>query len=109
MMNGLSASEIKLVERKIVSQDVTGEMIDIKSRQEAKKQMRLKYLEFLKESKNMEEVLKVQNEINGIQEDIEAATIRVKYLSHHDACSTINLTFYQPVMDMSHTISILHF
>lgn len=59
MMNGLSASEIKLVERKIVSQDVTGEMIDIKSRQEAKKQMRLKYLEFLKESKNMEEVLKV--------------------------------------------------
>lgn len=45
----------------------------------------------------MEEVLQVQNEINGIQEEIESATGRVEYLSHQSSYSTINLTFYQPI------------
>jgi len=45
----------------------------------------------------MEETLQVQGEINRIQEEIEAASGRVEYLSHQSAFSTINLTFYQPV------------
>ncbi|MEP7108823.1 MAG: DUF4349 domain-containing protein [Ferruginibacter sp.] len=96
MMNDLPAGDVKILERMITSQDVTGEVIDTRTRMEAKKQVRLKYLDFLKASKNMEEVLKVQNEINSIQEEIEAAAGRVEYLSHQSAFSTINLTFYQP-------------
>jgi hypothetical protein len=45
----------------------------------------------------MEEVLQVQNEINGIQEQIESAAGRVAFLSNQSAMSTINLTFYQPM------------
>jgi hypothetical protein len=93
----LPAKDGKVIERKITTDDVTGEVVDTKSRLEAKKQMRLKYLDFLKQSKNMEEVLQVQNEINAIQEEIEAAAGRVNYLSHQAAFSTINLTFYQPL------------
>ncbi|MEP7142811.1 MAG: DUF4349 domain-containing protein [Ferruginibacter sp.] len=96
MMNELAAGDTKVLERKITSQDVTGEVIDTRSRLEAKKQVRLKYLDFLKGSKNMEDVLKVQGEINGIQEEIEAAAGRVEYLSHQSAFSTINLSVYQP-------------
>jgi hypothetical protein len=87
----------KVLEKKINTEDVTGEVVDTKSRLEAKKQMRLKYLEFLKQSKNMEEVLQVQNEINSIQEQIESAAGRVAFLSNQSAMSTINLTFYQPL------------
>lgn len=97
MLDELTVADGKIYERKISSQDVTGEVIDTKSRLEAKKQVRLKYLDFLKASKNMEEVLQVQHEINAIQEEIEAATGRVNFLSHQSAFSTINLTFYQPV------------
>ena len=97
MMNQLPGGDVKVMERKITSEDVTGEVVDTKSRLEAKKQMRLKYLDFLKQSKNMEEVLQVQNEINGIQEEIESASGRVGYLTHQAAFSTINLTFYQPM------------
>lgn len=97
MMNELAAADTKVIDRIITSEDVTGEIIDIRSRLEAKKQVRLKYLDFLKASKNMEEVLKVQSEINDIQEEIEAAAGRIEYLSHQSAYSTINLTFYQPV------------
>jgi hypothetical protein len=96
MMNKLP-DDGKIVEKKISSEDVTGEVVDTKSRLEAKKQMRLKYLEFLKQSKNMEEVLQVQNEINSIQEQIESAAGRVAFLANQSAMSTINLTFYQPL------------
>lgn len=97
MMNQLPGADVKVLERKITTEDVTGEVVDTRSRLEAKKQMRLKYLEFLKQSKNMEEVLQVQNEINSIQEEIESAAGRMDFLSHQSAYSTINLTFYQPI------------
>lgn len=97
MMNQLPGADIKVLERKINTEDVTGEVVDTKSRLEAKKQMRLKYLEFLKQSKNMEEVLQVQNEINSIQEEIESAAGRIGFLSHQSSYSTINLTFFQPL------------
>jgi hypothetical protein len=103
VMNALPAGDVKVIQRKITSEDVTGEVIDTRSRLEAKKQVRLKYLDFLKASKNMEEVLQVQSEINSIQEEIEAAAGRVEYLSHQSAYSTINLTFYQPAVGFKPT------
>lgn len=97
MMNQLPGGNGNVLEKNISTEDVTGEVVDTKSRLEAKKQMRLKYLEFLKLSKNMEEVLQVQNEINSIQEEIESAAGRVEFLSHQSSYSTINLTFFQPL------------
>lgn len=97
LMNQLPNGAEKIVEKRITTEDVTGEVVDTKSRLQAKAQMRLKYLEFLKHSKNMEDVLKVQSEINNIQEEIESASGRINYLSHQSAYSTINLTFYQPL------------
>jgi len=97
IMAQLPSGAEKIVEKKITTEDVTGEVVDTKSRLHAKEQMRLKYLEFLKQAKNMEDVLKVQEEINEIQEEMESASGRINYLSHQSAYSTINLTFYQPL------------
>lgn len=85
----------KINERKISSQDVTTEFVDTKSRMESKKQVRQRYIDLLKQAKNMEEILSVQAEINGIQEEIESATGRIEYLGHSSTFSTINLTYYQ--------------
>jgi hypothetical protein len=85
----------KLNEKRITSDDVTTEFVDTRSRLEAKKQVRLRYLDLLKQAKNMEEILNVQSEINGIQEEIESASGRIEYLSYSSSFSTINLTFYQ--------------
>lgn len=97
LMNTLSAAEGKVMEKKVTTDDVTGEVVDTKSRLEAKKQLRQKYLEFLKQSKNMDEVLKVQGEVDDIQQQIESVAGRVSFLSHQTAYSTINLSFYQPM------------
>jgi hypothetical protein len=100
LVTSLTEGEQKLIEKKITSDDVTTEVVDTRSRMEAKKQVRLKYLDLLKQARNMEEILNVQKEINSIQEDIEAATGRVEYLSHSASFSTINLTFFQ-ILDAS--------
>ena len=91
----LSANAEKVNERKISSQDVTTEFIDTKSRIEAKKQVRQRYMDLMNQAKNMEEILNVQSEINSIQEEIEAATGRITYLGHSSTFSTITLTYYQ--------------
>jgi Domain of unknown function (DUF4349) len=91
----LTANVEKINERKISSQDVTMEVVDTRSRIEAKKQVRLRYMNLLGEAKKMEDILSVQSEINGIQEEIESATGRIEYLTHSSVFSTINLTYYQ--------------
>jgi len=95
LMNQLPAEGSKVLEKKITTQDVTGEVVDTKARMEAKKQVRQQYIELLKQSKKMSDVLEVQKEINGIQEDIEAGTGRVEYLVHQAAYSSIHLTYFQ--------------
>lgn len=85
----------KINEKKITSDDVTTQFVDTKLRLEAKKQVRLRYLDLLKQAKNMEEILQVQSEIDDIQEEIESAAGRINYLSNASAMSTIHLTFYQ--------------
>lgn len=99
LLTSLTSNVDKLIEKKINSKDVTGEMFDTKSRIEAKKQIRLRYLDFLKQAKNVQEVLSVQSEINGIQEEIESASGRLSFLSHNSVLSTIRITFYQ-VLDV---------
>ena len=94
-INSLSPAKGKILAKSIASEDVTGEVVDTRSRLEAKRQARLRYLDLLKQAKNMEEVLDVQREIDGIQAEIESASGRVNYLSHASAYSTINLTFFQ--------------
>ena len=94
-VNSISSNVKELKEKKITSEDVTTEVIDTRSRLEAKKQVRLRYLDLLKQAKNMEEILSVQSEINGIQEQIESAAGRMEYLQHSSSFSTIHLTFYQ--------------
>lgn len=90
-----STKDENVVSQKVTSQDVTGEVIDTRSRTEAKRQVRLRYLDLLKQAKNMEDILKVQQEINTIQEEIEAGAGRVSYLTHAAAYSTVQLTFYE--------------
>jgi hypothetical protein len=95
LMNSLFGDDVKILEKNVSTEDVTGEVVDTKARIEAKQQARAKYLELLKQAKNMNEILQVQNEINSIQEEIESATGRVNYLIHASAYSTINLRYYQ--------------
>jgi hypothetical protein len=91
----LPSDSDRLVEKKVSSEDVTLEMIDTKSRLETKKQVRERYRDLLKQANNTQDILALQGEIDGIQEQLEAASGRIAFLDHSAAFSTINLKFYQ--------------
>lgn len=91
----LSSDKSKILVKQITSQDVTGEILDVRARMDAKRRVRLRYLDMLQKAKNMEEILQIEREINQMQEQIEAADGRINYLSHAASYSTIELTFFQ--------------
>lgn len=96
LMNDLNSGDGKITERSVHSEDVTAQFVDTKTRLETRKKLRLKYLEFLQQAKNMTEALQVQAEINTIQEEIEAAEGKIQFLSAQAAYSTINLRLVEP-------------
>ncbi len=97
LMHGLSGLEGKLIEKKIEAEDVTNAIVDTKGRIEAKKLIRARYLELLKQAKNMEDILEVQREINSITEDMESAAYNVQNMQAQAAYSTIYFTYMQPL------------
>ena len=100
LLGEMASDSDRLVEKKISSEDVTTQLVDIRSRLETKKEVRERYLELLKQAKSMKDILAVQDVINGVQEEMDAAAGRIAYLGHSAAFSTINLKFYQ-VLDAS--------
>lgn len=95
LINSFNGEGIKVISRRISTEDATGEVVDTKARIDAKKQVRARYMELLKQAKSMKDILQVQEEINAIQEELETADGRVKYLTNQASYSTINLVYYQ--------------
>lgn len=87
-----------LLQKNISSEDVTAEFIDTKSRIAAKEKVKDQYYSFLKQAKNIKEVLEVQAGITELQEQIETATGRINYIKHQSALSTIQLSFFEPLL-----------
>lgn len=95
VMNVISTAAVKTIGKNISAEDVTMQTVDVRSRLEAKKQVRARYTELLKQAKNMEDVLNVQSEINQIQEEIEATSGKLNYLKQSASFSTIHINYHQ--------------
>jgi hypothetical protein len=78
----------------IFSKDVTEEYQDIEIQLENAKKSRQRYLELLKVAKNVEEVLKVQAELNKATETIDTLEGRIRYLKDKTDYSTITIHIY---------------
>lgn len=94
-MQQFSADVLKVTEQKVSTEDVTRQYIDNKTRMDAKKAVLQRYTELLKQAKTMEDILNVQNEINSIQEEMEAAGGEAEYLKHASAFSTITVNYFE--------------
>jgi hypothetical protein len=108
----LSDTKEQVWDKKISSEEVTTDIIDTRLRIEAKKKIRQRYLDLLQQAKSMEDILRIQSEINNVQEQIELGEGRAAYLNHSAAMSTIELTYYQllagngPGRDTSFTVQL---
>lgn len=78
------------------TQDVSEQFYDVQSRLETRKVLREKLNSYLKQASSMQDMLKVERELNSVQSEIESMEGRLKWLSSQVDFSTININIMLP-------------
>lgn len=77
--------------------DVTEEFLDVQARLKTKKELELRFIDLLKEAKNVNEILEVEKQIGQLRSEIESIEGRLKYLQDRVSFSTLTMTFYESI------------
>ncbi len=81
--------------RSVNSEDVTRQYIDLETRLASKRAVVERYRELLKQARNVQEVLAVEENLRKVIEEIESVEGQLRYLSRQVDLSTVNLTIYE--------------
>ena len=81
----------KLLYKEINARDVTEEYLDIETRLGNKKTYLARYRELVKRANTIKEILEVEEQIRALEEEIESAEGRLRYLGNQVSYSTLNL------------------
>jgi hypothetical protein len=85
----------KIDYKRVDIEDVTEQFVDIEARLKSKRQLETKYAELLTKANSMEDILKIQKEMEIIREEIESAEGRLKYLNNQVGYSTLKINYYE--------------
>ena len=91
----LTSVAARVEHKNIEALDVTEEYLDIQTRLKNKREVESRYRAILKQAKTIEEILKVEEHIRAVREEIESKEGRLKYLNDRIAYSTVNLSIYK--------------
>lgn len=75
--------------------DVTSRYIDLEARLKSKKALEERYLKLLEKANKVEDMLKIEEEIEQVRSDIESMQAQLKHLSKNVAFSKLEITFYE--------------
>ncbi|MBK0402553.1 DUF4349 domain-containing protein [Adhaeribacter sp. BT258] len=95
LVNKLTEKSIYLDYKNLSSEDVTTEFVDISARLKTKQAVEQRYLELLKQAKNVKEIIEVENQLRQIREEIESTQARINYINRQVSYSTIHLQIYE--------------
>jgi hypothetical protein len=104
LLDSISGISEAIETKNITTVDVTEEYIDIQSRLRTKKEVKERYESILRgKAKTVKEVLLAEEKIRKLQEEIEAAEGKLRYMSNKITFSTIQLDFYEelPIEELS--------
>jgi len=106
LLKEIDTQAIFINERKITADDVAKEFVDLESRLKTKREVEQRYAEILRsKAGTIEELLKAEQKIGELHEEIEATISRINYLHDQVRYSTINLDFYQTVSQEAAQVS----
>lgn len=84
--------------QRVTSDDIAKEFVDLESRLRTKREVEQRYTEILRhKAGTIEELLKAEQQIGELHEDIEATISRINFLRDQVRYSTIKLELYQVV------------
>ena len=81
--------------REIQAIDVSEEYVDIEARVKTKKETETRYRDLLKQANNVEEVLKIEEQIDKLRAEIESTEGRLRLLQDRESYSTLRVSFYE--------------
>ncbi len=87
----------KFESKEIKVKDVTEEFLDIQARLKTKKELENRFVDLLKEAKNVTEILEIEKQIGQLRSEIESIEGRLKYLQDKISLSTLTMTFYERI------------
>lgn len=79
----------------ITADDVTRRYVDIEARIRSKRAVEETYLNLLKRARDVEEILKIEEQLSNIREEREVQEAELRQLKDEVALSTVNLTYYE--------------
>jgi hypothetical protein len=77
--------------KNITSRDVTEEFIDLETRLKNKRNYLTRYGDLLKQAKSVKDILEIEEKTRLIEEELESAEGRLKYLNNQVDFSTLTL------------------
>ena len=80
------------------------EFVDLEARLKAKHELEKRYLELLKQAKNVKEMLEIERELANIREEIEAKG-SFELPPKQGILSTVNIEFYKQTAETGVTLS----
>lgn len=81
--------------RDITADDVTEEYIDVEARMKAKKVLEERYYDMLRKATKVDDMLRIEQEISAIRQEIDAAEGKLRYIRSRVAMSTVTISFYK--------------
>lgn len=82
--------------RRVDTQDVTAEFVDLKARLKNAEAQEKSLLELMSKAETVEDVLRVRGVLSNTQAEIEQIKGRLNYLEEHTDYSTLTVTLYEP-------------
>lgn len=87
----LEKGRAKLLYKEIKTQDVSEKYLDLESRLSSKKAYLKRLRQLVAKAKDMETVLKIENQVRQIEEEIESVAGSLRYLSNRVTYATLEL------------------
>ncbi len=98
LLKEIDTQALYVNQRKITTDDVGKEFVDLESRLKTKREVEKRYGEILRsKAGTIDELLKAEQKIGELHEEIEVTISRMNFLHDQVRYSTINLEFYQTV------------
>ncbi len=98
VMDSINAVAEFVEYEKITTKDVTEEYVDLQTRLKTKLEVKERYESILrKNAKTVKDILATEDKLRIIQEEIESAQGRLKYLTNKVSFSTIQIDLYETV------------
>jgi len=92
-LDGLEEYSGKVIEKRVVGQDVTEEYVDLTSRLKAKRVVEERLLDLLSKAEKTEDLLRISNDLSVVQEEIEQVMGRMKYLDNKTEFAEVEMNF----------------